>query len=197
MSYWSSWPNICHWSLLSFWTGKRWKGSSAWNLSILVPQQKTPYEGSWWNFLWFHYFWIFAIQLLKKHYPFHSTESYHNLATRNNQLGELLSGHIHCQPMLSVQTCTVKKNIYPLSTFGWKTFGLSVSVNFFAVLKRVHMVFDACRNHICRSEMLWIIRFCIVFVDNCFHCPQFWQHNSIIPNLESANLEYSSNKMTQ
>lgn len=109
MSYWSSWPNICHWSLLSFWTGKRWKGSSAWNLSILVPQQKTPYEGSWWNFLWFHYFWIFAIQLLKKHYPFHSTESYHNLATRNNQLGELLSGHIHCQPMLSIQTCTVKK----------------------------------------------------------------------------------------
>lgn len=47
--------------------------------------------------------------LLKKHYPFHLTESYHNLASRNSQLGELLSGHIHCQPMLSVQTCTVKK----------------------------------------------------------------------------------------
>lgn len=36
-------------------------------------------------------------------------ESYHSLATRNSQLGELLVGHIHCQPMLSVQTYTVKK----------------------------------------------------------------------------------------
>lgn len=60
---------------------------------------------------------------LKKHYPFHLTESHHNLASRNSQLGELLSGHIHCQPMLSVQTCTVKENLSPLSIIGWQTFG--------------------------------------------------------------------------
>lgn len=109
---------------------------------------------------------IFANQLLKKHYPFHVMESYHSLATRNSQLGELLVEHIHCQPMLSVQTY-YKKNLSPLNTIGCQMFGLSVSVNFFAVLKlmskwlvkTVHMVFDACRNHICRSERVQLPAF--------------------------------------
>lgn len=103
--------------------------------------------------------------LLKNPSPFHLTESYYNLESRNSQLGELLSGHIHYQPMLSVQTRTVKRDLSPLSITGWQAFGYTLSVNFFAILnllskwlvKTVHMVFDAGRNHICRSErvQLW------------------------------------------